>query len=119
MTPAQEFREAREWLKQHDRDPFLWLIMVMTFAMFTFNFGGIVILSTAFPPADAKQTIGPVSPNVALRIRNAKTPCQLPRGTYLFGYDLNVRTDQGEGNFGRICRDILNGGWVWAFDDLG
>ena len=57
-------------------------------------------------------------PNVALRIRNAKTPCQLPRGTYLFGYDLNVRTDQGEGNFGRICRDILNGGWVWAFDDL-
>lgn len=90
----------------------------MTFAMFTFNFGGIVILSTAFPPADAKQTIGLVSPNVALRIRNAKTPCQLPRGTYLFGYDLNVRTDQGEGNFGRICRDILNGGWVWASTTL-
>jgi len=116
LTPAQEFREARDWLKQHKRDPFFWLIIVMTLTMFTLNFGGIVILSSAFPPADAIRAFGQVSPNVNLRIVETKTSCKLPRGTYLFGYDLG--TDQGDGRVARICRDILNGQWVWAFDDL-
>jgi hypothetical protein len=119
LTPAQEFREARNWLKQHKRDPFLLLIIVMTLLMFTLNFGSIVILSSAFPPVDAKRAIGQVSPYVDLRIAGTKTSCKLPRGTYLFGYDLQARTDQEGGRkVGRICRDILNGGWVWAFDEL-
>ena len=89
----------------------------MTFTMFTLNFGGIAILASAFPPADAKQAIGPVSPDVELRIGKPKTPCKLPRGTYLFGYDL-VQADQGGGRrVGHICRDILNGQWVGALDD--
>jgi hypothetical protein len=116
LTPAQEFREARDWLKQHKRDPFLWLIIVMTMTMFTINFGAIVILSSAFPPADAIRAFGQVSPKVDLRTVEAKTLCKLPRGTYLFGYDLG--TNQGDGRVGRICRDILNGEWVWAFDDM-
>jgi hypothetical protein len=112
LTPAQEFREARDWLKQHMRDPFLWLILVMTLTMFTLNFGGIVILSSTFPPADAIRAFGQVSPKVDLRIVQAKTWCNLPGGTYLFGYDLG--TNQGDGRVGRICRDILNGEWVSA-----
>jgi hypothetical protein len=35
---AQEFREARDWLKQHKRDSFLWLVIVMTLTVFTLNF---------------------------------------------------------------------------------
>jgi hypothetical protein len=38
LTPAQEFREARDWLKQHKRDSFLWLVIVMTLTVFTLNF---------------------------------------------------------------------------------
>src|SRR5262245_50821757 len=78
LTPAQEFREARDWLKQHKRDPFLWLVIVMTLTVFTLNFGGIVILSSAFPREDAKRAIGQVSPNVDLRVAGTKTSCKLP-----------------------------------------
>ena len=119
MTPAQEFREARDWLKQHKHDPFLWVIIVMTLTMFTFNFGNAAILSLAFPPADAIRAFGQVAPNIETRVGSAKMPCKLPGGTYLFGYDLvGVQNGQGTGQIGRICRDILNRESARAFYGL-
>jgi hypothetical protein len=113
LTPAQEFREARDWLAQHRRDPYLWLIFLMTFAMFTFNFVGIAVLGSAFPASDAQPTIGQDLPSVDLKIGDPKVFCKLPHSASLFGYDLIANGKR----VGRICRDIVNGGWVWTFDD--
>ena len=112
MTPAQEFREARDWLAQHRRDPFLWLIFLMTLAMFTFNFGAVAVLGSVFPASDAQRTIGQGLPSVDLKIHGPKVFCKLPRSASLFGYDLVANGKR----VGRICRDIVNGGWVWTFD---
>ena len=117
MTPAQEFREARDWLAQHKRDPFLWLIILMTLTLFALNFGSNLILWSAFPPSDAKKAIGQVLPNGDVSIgRQTRILCKLPRGTYIFGYDFKMAID-GADRLGRICRDVVSGGWVFAFDD--
>jgi hypothetical protein len=117
LTPAQEFRETRDWLAQHKRDPFLWLIVLMPLTLAVINFGGSIVLASAFPPTDAKQAIEPVSPSV--RIAQIRIFfCKLPHRTYIFGYDLVAKNEQGrEMTVGRICRDIFNREWVWAFDD--
>ena len=89
----------------------------MPLAMFTFNFGGPAILSSAFPPTDGIRAFGQVASNVDVRVGSIKIPCKLPRGTYLFGYDLvGVQNGKGTGRIGRICRDIRNREWVRAFD---
>ena len=116
MTPAQEFREARDWLAQHKRDPFLWLIILMPLAFATLTIGVPAILMSAFPFSDARRTIGQALPSGDLAI-TARTLCKLPRRTYIFGYDFKVKTDRGTKETGRICRDVVNGGWVLAFDD--
>ena len=67
MTPAQEFREARDWLAQHRRDPYSWLIFLMTLAMFAFNFAAIAVLGSA-PASDAQRTIGQGLPRVDLKL---------------------------------------------------
>jgi len=88
---------------------FLWVIIVMTLTMFTFNFGNLAIFSSAFPPADAIRAFGQVASNVDLGVGSTKIPCKPPRSTYLFGYDLvGMQNGQGTGRVGRICRDILN-----------
>jgi hypothetical protein len=117
LTPAQEFREARDWLAQHKRDPFLWIIVLMTLTMFTHNFGGNVILSSTFPSSDAKRAIGHVLPSADIRIVRTRPFCKSSRGTHIFGYEFGVKTDEGLENVGHICRDVVNGGWVLAFDN--
>ena len=84
--------------------------MPLMFVMFTF--GGNVI----FPPSDAKRAIAKVLPSDAdIRfIKNNLFSCQSSRGKHLFGYDFGVQTDQGLEAVGRICRDVINGGWVLA-----
>ena len=117
MTPAQEFRETRDWLTQHKRDPFLWIIILMPLTLAVIHLVGFTVLSSAFPRTDAKRAIESVSPSV--RIAEIRTFfCKLPHGTYIFGYDLAAINEQGqETKVGRICRDISNRQWVWAFDD--
>jgi len=117
LTPYQEFREARDWLAQHKRDPFLWLIILMTLTSFTLNFGSNVILWSAFPSSDAERIIGQVLDRADVRIINTKMLCKLPRGSYVFGYDFGAVTATGGEKLGRICRDIVNGRWVFSFDD--
>jgi hypothetical protein len=102
LTLAQEFREARAWFAQHKRDPFLWLVILgpLTLATITPWWGPFV-----FPPSDAIGAIRQVVPNADVALFANEFPkC---RGqTYIFGYDF-FGTD-----FGRACRDIVNGGWV-------
>ena len=117
MTPAQEFRETRDWLAQHKRDPFLWIIILMPLTLAVIHLVGFTVLSSAFPRTDAKQAIEPVSPSV--RIAQIRTFfCKLPQRTYIFGYDLMATNEQGrEQTVGRICVDIFNREWVWTFND--
>jgi hypothetical protein len=112
LTPAQEFREARDWLVQHKRDPFLWLIILLPLTFATLTVGVPVILMSAFPFADAKRALGQDLPS-GYTATLPKTVCKLPRGTYIFGYDLAVKSETGPPNIlGRVCRDVVNGGWV-------
>jgi hypothetical protein len=115
LTPAQELREARDWLAQHKRDPFLWIAILMTLAFVTLTFGGNVI----FPPSDAKRAIAKVLPSDAdIRfIKNRTFFCESSRGKYVFGYDFGLQTDQGLEAVGSICRDVVNGQWILAFDN--
>ena len=140
MTPAQEFREARNWLAKHKRDPFLWLIILMTLTLATLNFGSNVVLWLAFPPSDATRAIAQwqLLPSVNIITGRTRILCKLPRGTYLFGYDLLVLPEVYDlpvlpeptedlwirgiiagwpETVGRICRDVVNGEWIWTFDN--
>jgi hypothetical protein len=112
LTPAQEFREAPDWLKQHKRDPFLWLIIAMTLLMFMLNFGAIALLGSAFPSSDAGRAIGLARPIVL----ETRIFCKLPHGTYLFGYVLGAAVGETPKKV-LVCRDMLHGGWV--FDKKG
>ena len=117
LTPAQEFRETRDWLAQHKRDPFLWLIILMPLTLAAINFGGSIGLASAFPRTDAKRAIERVSPTVHI-VEVRSFFCKLPHGTYIFGYDLSATNEQGQEKIvGRICRDIFKGQWVWAFEN--
>jgi len=85
----------------------------MPLTLAVINIGGLY-LASRFPRTDATQAIESVSPSV--KITEVKRFCRLPHGTYIFGYDLEAINEQGqEEKVGRICRDILNRQWVWAF----
>jgi hypothetical protein len=112
LTPAQEFREARDWLARHKRDPFLWLIILLTVAMFTFNFLVIALLGSAFPSSDAGRAVGLHRPIVL----ETRIFCKLSRGVYLFGYVLGAEPGELSKKVS-VCRDMLHRGWV--FDEKG
>ena len=83
--------------------------MPLTFA--TLAIGVPAILMAAFPFSDAKRAL----PNLSSSdlVATAKTLCKLPRGTYIFGYDIAVKTDKGLPiPSGRVCRDVVKGGWI-------
>src|SRR5262245_10278871 len=118
LTLAEEFKEARDWLAQHRRDPFLWLVILMPLTFATLTVGVPAILMSIFPFSDAKLSLGEVLPitDSGLYVKTT-TVCKLPRGTYIFGYDFGViKTNTGRERFGRICRDFTNGRWIFAAD---
>jgi hypothetical protein len=107
LTFAQEFREARAWFAQHKRDPFLWLVILgpLTFAAITPWWGPVV-----FPPSDAIRAISQVLPKAEMVLPENMFQKNFPKcgeQTYIFGYEFVSGKD-----FGRACRDIVNGGWV-------
>jgi hypothetical protein len=110
---AQEFREAKDWLAQHKRDPFLWLVILGPLALAAATLWGAVV----FPPSDAIGAIKQVLPkaDVVLQQQQNFPSCRAKK--YVFGYDLRIRTDSGPYESGRICRDVINGGWVLAIDN--
>jgi hypothetical protein len=109
LTLAQEFREARDWFAQHKRDPFLWLVILgpLTFAAITF--WGYVV----FPPSGAIRAINQVLPNIEVMVEPRNFP-KCSGQTYIFGYDFGTPTwdTRVDPRSGRVCRDIINGGWV-------
>jgi len=67
-------------------------------------------LVSAFPFSDARRVLAlpPEVGSIAPRIT-----CKLPSGSYIFGYELVVSTEKYPlMPFGRVCRDIVKGGWV-------
>ncbi len=113
MTIAQELRQARDWLAQHERDPFFWLIILGPLTLAAITLGGVVV----FPPSDAIRTIRQVLPSADITVQ-PKNLCKTSRGIYIFGYDFAVKTDHDHSEkVGRICRDVLKGGWVLTIDN--
>jgi hypothetical protein len=103
LTLAQEFKEARAWFAQHKRDPFLWLVILgpLTLAAITPWWGEFV-----FPSSDAIRAISQTEMVLPQNVLPKYFP-KCGEQTYIFGYDFISGRD-----FGRACRDIVNGGWV-------
>jgi hypothetical protein len=112
LTPAQEFREARDWFAQHKRDPFLWLVILLPLTFATLTIGIPAILMSVFPFSDAKRALGQGLPS-GYTVIWPKTICELPSGTFIFGYDLKTDNHPASKILGRVCRDVVNGGWVF------
>lgn len=111
---AQELRETKDWFAQHKRDPFLWMIILGPLTLATITFWWVVV----FPPSDALQAIRQVLPNAGVALAPKYFPsCRAKR--YIFGYDFGIRTDGRTHveDIGRVCRDVINGGWVLAIDN--
>jgi hypothetical protein len=113
---AQELRETKDWLAQHKRDPFLWLIILGPLALAAATFWWIVV----FPPSDALRAISQVLPHTDITVITLQ-PKNFPScraRKYIFGYDFAIRTEGARAeDVGRLCRDIINGGWVLAIDN--
>jgi hypothetical protein len=117
LTPVQEFREYRDWFTHHKRDPFLWLIILLPLTFAKIAIGVPAILISAFPYSDAVKSLQPILQRPDVGSFGYKTICKLPQGTYIFGYDVAVKADkadQGPKPVGRVCRDVVKGGWVFA-----
>jgi len=80
-----------------------------------FTIGVPATLVSAFPFSDAKQAL---TLPAKVGAKTFKATCKLPSGTYIFGYELFV--EKTEKNtieyFGRVCRDVVKGGWVLSVD---
>lgn len=69
-----------------------------------------------FPPSDAIRAIRQVLPNADVKLRPKNfLSCRAKK--YLFGYDFGIGAGGGVEDVGRICRDVVNGGWVLAIDN--
>jgi len=90
--------------------------MPLSFA--TLTVGVPAILTSAFPFADAKPALGQILPTAADAevVAKAKTSCKLPRGTFIFGYDIEAleTVSRKRKVLGRVCRDVIKGGWHFA-----
>ena len=112
MTLAQDFREARDSFVQHKRNPFLWLIMLGPLTLAAINFWGLFV----FPPSDAIRAVSQILPSNHTRVAPKNFP-KCDEQKYIFGYDFDVANDVGKiSGVGRVCRDIVNGGWVVDVD---
>jgi hypothetical protein len=110
---AQELRETKDWLAQHKRDPFLWLVILGPLGLAVITLWGPIV----FPPSDAIRAIRKVLPNADIILQQQKNFPSCRANKYVFGYDFMIRTDGGPYEGGRICRDVVNGGWVLAVDN--
>ena len=109
MTLAEDFREARDWLVQHKRDPFLWLVILGPLVFASITFWGVFV----FPLSDAEKAIRQVLPGVDVSLGPKNFPkCQ--GQAYIFGYEFGPVHGivHNSRPYGYVCRDVVNGGWV-------
>jgi hypothetical protein len=112
MTPAQESSDLQEWFVRWKRDDPLSFWIAILFAMRVryrqYRRSGNVHVRISIFGRQAALSLRPRVGAVSTRIT-----CKLPSRTYFFGYELAVNTDQDPlMPFGRVCRDIVKGGWV-------
>jgi hypothetical protein len=108
----QEFSELRDWFAEWKRDNSLsfWVAVLLPWVYAVISIGVPATLVSAFPFSDARRVLAlpPEVGSIAPRIT-----CKLPSGSYIFGYELVVRTEKDPlMPFGRVCRDVVKGSWV-------
>ena len=116
MTTIGENSELRDWLVHWKRDDPLsfWVAVLLPWVFAVISIAVPATLSSAFPFSDAKQVLA-LPPKVGAV--STRITCNLPSGTFLFGYELVVMTEHEKREpFGRACRDVVKGGWVFAKD---
>jgi hypothetical protein len=118
MTHTDEFSELKSWFAQEKRDPAFWVAILLPWLFAIFIVGVPAVLITAFPFSDAQKTLQPILQASDASVWHHRVGCKLPQGTYIFGYDVSVkpRNNNAPPYFGRVCRDVVKGGWVFAKD---
>jgi hypothetical protein len=112
MSSTEEFGGLREWFAQWKQDNPLtfWVALLLPWVFAIVSVAVPATLISAFPFSDAKQSLNLPAGVEAVA---TKSTCKLPSGTYIFGYELAAKNEQGKlVEFGRICRDVINGGWA-------
>ena len=115
MTPTEEFNELRDWFARKKREPAFWVAVLLPWLFAIFTVEVPTILMTAFPFSDAKKTLQ-ILQTSDVGVWHYRVGCKLPQGTYVFGYDLSMKpyNDEVPFHFGRVCRDVVQGGWIFA-----
>jgi hypothetical protein len=113
---SNEFSVLKSWFAQEKREPAFWVAVVLPWLFVLFTIVVPAILMTAFPSSDAKKTLQPILQRTDVGVLRYRVGCTLPQGAYIFGYDLSVNPNSNNNQtyFGRVCRDVVNGGWVFA-----
>jgi hypothetical protein len=110
--------ELRDWFAEWKRDnPFsFWVAILLPWVYAVISIGVPATLLSAFPFSDARRVLA-LPPEVAAF--STRITCTLPSGYYIFGYELVASGDEKEPliSFGRVCRDVVKGGWVLSKRD--
>jgi hypothetical protein len=120
LPPNKEFSELRDWFAEWKRDNPLsfWVAILLPWVYAVISIGVPATLISAFPFSDARQALT-LPPEVGA-LSHTRIICKLPSGSYIFGYELVIY--RSEKNplmyFGRVCRDVVKGGWVLMKADL-
>jgi hypothetical protein len=114
MTLAEEYRETRDWIVAHRRDPFLWgTALLLAFLVMGTIIGGV--LPKVFSHVEARDTIA----KLGFKVVGIKSQflCRA-HGLKVYGYAFQTGTDNTDENYstGKICWDMSKHRWEWVFD---
>ena len=115
MTLAEEYRETRDWIVAHRRDPFLWgTALLLAFLVMGTIIGGVV-LPKVFSYVEARDTIA----KLGFKVVGIKSQflCRA-HGLKVYGYAFQTGPDNTDENYstGKICWDMSKHRWEWVFD---
>ena len=116
MMLAEEYRETRDWIVAHRRDPFLWgTALLLAFLVMGTIIGG-AMLPKVFSHVEARDTIAKLGFKVVWI--KSQSPCRA-HGLKVYGYAFRANgldnSDENHSN-GKICWDMSKHRWEWVFD---